>query len=286
MSTPDVVNINEISSTEKDHNSQSNVDPQKQNRLHSSVSLATLTCIICLEICKDPYQTTCCSSLTCKKCKDSLTKGMDLVSCPNCRKSEILFVESKVAKRVIDLVITICPIDGCDKTMERQLIVKHLNKKHSDIDANKLEKIIQKIEPKIQEKILNYKISSKIHRHFLTKKSGFDGFCNSKIFLRTVGNCKKVIDASDNFYSCEGCNLWFCLSCIDKPSEFSHSVTHKHPLELTFLNRGWSCNGSGESNGCRSPNHINFESEKKMRYRCSECDYDLCGNCMEYYNKF
>ena len=59
---------------------------------------------------------------------------------------------------------------------------------------------------------------------------------------------------------------------------------HKHSLTSLGLARGsgWSCNGSLESDGCKSGMKGFKMSEGKNRYRCFTCDFDLCQKCVEY----
>ena len=63
-----------------------------------------------------------------------------------------------------------------------------------------------------------------------------------------------------------------------------HSTAHPHPLTLCPLNgplsskSGWNCDGRvGDAHACARENVV----RGRPRYRCSECDFDLCDLCFQ-----
>ena len=55
---------------------------------------------------------------------------------------------------------------------------------------------------------------------------------------------------------------------------------HMHPLEKVPVKEGWACKGEilfKDKNICLTNN-----KDSKYRYRCFDCDYDLCANCVKY----
>jgi len=60
---------------------------------------------------------------------------------------------------------------------------------------------------------------------------------------------------------------------------------HKHFLKH-IKKDGWVCNGMSIPGGCKSKftEYRGFEQTKgQRRFRCSDCDYDLCEKCVEAY---
>lgn len=271
-----------------------NQEPNNKDGLKNTVSENTvlvsssnLSCSICYEICQIPLESNCCGCIVCKYCYQIATKDIsqNKFPCPSCRKIENKFSESRIIRRVIDSIRTECIIDNCGKIVERECILSHIKEKHDTNDP-----LVRDIMEKyvIKELAKEWPICDKfaIHRHLLYKQTNNEGFCNAKKFVKVLGNCKKIINKEDEFYLCKSCNLWFCLNCVEKECSNFFTAHHKHPLELTFLDKGWQCDGAKLPEHCRSGNHINFSTEMRLRYRCLTCDYDLCGNCMQFYDKY
>ena len=64
--------------------------------------------------------------------------------------------------------------------------------------------------------------------------------------------------------------------------KYYKATTHNHPLKFldTTMDNGWRCNSCQIISGLRNNNN----SHKNIkRYRCVQCDYDLCENCMNKY---
>ena len=57
------------------------------------------SCIICLQIAKNAFETSCCHQICCEECKKSLPKP---VVCPACRNENVNFLVSHIIRRVIE----------------------------------------------------------------------------------------------------------------------------------------------------------------------------------------
>ena len=72
--------------------------------------------------------------------------------------------------------------------------------------------------------------------------------------------------------------------------KYYKATTHIHPLKFldTTMDNNWACDGRLLPNKCLS-GITGFRQTKNMkRFRCVQCDYDLCEKCMNYYydNKY
>jgi hypothetical protein len=104
-------------------------------------------------------------------------------------------------------------------------------------------------------------------------------------------------------FRCEQCDYDLCEKCMMKYYDdkckikndnsnnrsfylFGNKYYSKvHPHPLIFLDKshdnGWSC----DIKQCFSGAADDFLSYGLPRFRCAECDFDLCENCMNYYRK-
>ena len=95
-------------------------------------------------------------------------------------------------------------------------------------------------------------------------------------------------------FNCEKCDFVLCMKCMDKyliksedyiiNNEYTSSK-HKHPLKyIGIIKDKWRCDGKGWTLDCFS-NIKNVEVHPNVpRFRCEECDFDLCINCFDYYS--
>lgn len=85
------------------------------------------------------------------------------------------------------------------------------------------------------------------------------------------------------FFACDYCNMDFCANCINIKSLCFKSKVHQHNLKLIKSDSGWICDGSKEETKCFSGITGYYQTDGMIRFRCKECDYDLCEKCMYYH---
>ena len=60
-----------------------------------------------------------------------------------------------------------------------------------------------------------------------------------------------------------------------------HSTLHNHPLEMKGKrNTGWNCDAKNTMMGCRSGITDFGQTLNINDFRCDQCNFDLCENCM------
>jgi len=78
-----------------------------------------------------------------------------------------------------------------------------------------------------------------------------------------------------------------CVNLNPELYKYYKATTHNHPLKYldTTMDNSWRCNANYLPGGCLSgSNNIN-KSKNFKRFRCMQCDYDLCEKCMlKYYD--
>jgi len=96
-------------------------------------------------------------------------------------------------------------------------------------------------------------------------------------------------------FNCAKCDFDLCLKCMDKyliksedhiiDNEYT-SPQHKHPLKyIGIIKDKWRCDSKGLFHDCFS-NISELEVHPGIpRFRCDECDFDICINCFDYYSK-
>ena len=72
--------------------------------------------------------------------------------------------------------------------------------------------------------------------------------------------------------------------------KYYKATTHNHPLKFldTTMDNGWSCDGRHIAGGCLSGINNFHQTKNIKRFRCIQCNYDLCEKCMNNYydNKY
>jgi len=103
-----------------------------------------------------------------------------------------------------------------------------------------------------------------------------------------IGGCRRNIKEEYQSYSiprfrCHECNFDLCDLCAKyKSHSYVNHPWHSHPLYRCYVDDGWICEGRIAKGGCRSY-IIDFNQSGLIpRYRCDECDYDLCDKCMKF----
>lgn len=93
--------------------------------------------------------------------------------------------------------------------------------------------------------------------------------------VRGFYNCSQCRNYCDGFmYQCRDCrDYYLCVDCSRKSSNLTPSVTHpKHPHELQIFKE---IDTELIHNCDLCPN-----SNLKIVYRCHDCDYDVCMDCV------
>ena len=113
--------------------------------------------------------------------------------------------------------------------------------------------------------------------------------------------------ANTKRFRCIQCNYDLCDKCMNRYYDKNFVIkndnsnnrglylfekkykteVHKHPLVFLDKSRdnGWGCDGRNLINGCFSGITGFHQSQGLPRFRCEECDFDLCENCMNFYKK-
>lgn len=242
----------------------------------------TLNCIICFEVCKRAMISSCCQTLVCYLCSKKILETKEK-SCPNCRCEDIQFTDSLPVQNIIRNMIVKCPLDDCDKTMINADVLSHLQSLHqTDERSTPLIDSLTQVEEKKQ---YESQVCFPIHRHFLTLGSSSKEYkCHAYLFLKSLGDCLRIVKPGDRFFYCTSCNYLFCLNCLEKEQVKFMNKYHKCPLLLTYKEGTWTCSGTRMPEKCRSEKSTYFTADKVMRYRCGACEFNVCGNCYDYYN--
>ena len=95
-------------------------------------------------------------------------------------------------------------------------------------------------------------------------------------------------------FNCKKCDFDLCLKCMDKyliksenhiiNDEYT-SPKYKHSLKYIGINKDkWRCDGKGLFQDCLSNLNDVDVHPNVPRFRCDQCDFDLCINCFDYYS--
>lgn len=79
-------------------------------------------------------------------------------------------------------------------------------------------------------------------------------------------------------YECGQCDYGLCSHCMHTFVATCKKGHILRPLGLSMDN-GWVCNGKDEEGGCKSKMTAFKQSKGINRFRCADCDYDLCEGC-------
>ena len=153
---------------------------------------------------------------------------------------------------------------------------------------------------------------SSTHNHPLkyldtTMSNGWkcDGFYLSSKCLSGITDFHQT--ASIKRFRCMQCDYDLCHKCMIKYYDNNFVIkndnsnnrglylfkkkyitdVHKHPLVFLDKSRDtdWACDGRNLINGCFSGITDFHQSAGLPRFRCEECDFDLCENCMNFYKR-
>ena len=276
----------------------------------SQTGIEDYVCCICQLI---PYPETAleeenCGHLFCNACINGWIKKSNL--CPFCKSvisTRVIKDKNKIVYRhLINLVIT-CQEENCNWKGVCKDYFEHLKSSHNKkIVDNSSSKII----PLNFELYKYYKATT--HEHplkYLDTTMDNKWICDA---AQSNGGClsgSNENNKSKNFkrFRCMQCDYDLCEKCLikyyddkfviknDNSSNRNlylfkkayYSQAHEHPL--IFLDKseenGWACDGKNLINKCFSGITDFYQSKGIPRFRCQECDFDLCENCMNYYRK-
>merc|ERR1712048_215828 len=88
--------------------------------------------------------------------------------------------------------------------------------------------------------------------------------------------CEKIFPQP--MYECGKCDAGVCANCMRQEVATCKKNHILVPMG-TNMDNGWMCNGCGEPGGCLSGMTAFGQSSGINRFRCRECDYDLCEKC-------
>lgn len=81
-----------------------------------------------------------------------------------------------------------------------------------------------------------------------------------------------------NRFRCKTCDFDYCDKCYALRTG-AKLCTRGHPLVAlgTSKDKGWGCDNASTKEGCLREN----KTQGVDRYRCEDCDYDLCDLCYQ-----
>ena len=230
-----------------------------------------------------------CGHLFCQNCLNNWLKKSK--NCPFCKetisKRSIKDKNKIVYRHLINLII-ICPETDCNWKGNLKEFDEHLINKHNKIKDSQ--------DSKDFELYKYYKATC--HEHPLkylgtTMDNGWgcDGRkLPSKCFSGITG-FKQTKDIKR--FRCMQCDYDLCENCMNNykcKNNYELNKSYKvniHPHPLVFLgetkDNGWACDGRKLKDKCLSGINDFRQTNGFERFRCDDCDFDLCRNCMDYY---
>jgi hypothetical protein len=250
-----------------------------------SVDKDIFLCNICLNICENAVQTTCCHNLFCKQC--ILESFKYSKKCPMCRE-ELNYVPCIIIRKLIGSIEEDCPLCGFKEKKINMAI--HINEAHKDEDPTVL---FTKCRSKYDIKIFDEypaEVNCKTHNHKLIMKLNHSEGpyeCRGGLFYsKNNQNCVQKSEKEIFYYTCEQCNVFYCVKCAVNPNTNFYSHKHPHVLISIVRNNGWGCDLMHDPEGCKSGINDFYQTEGMSRFRCEECDYDSCEKCLLAHIKF
>ena len=179
-----------------------------------------------------------------------------------------------------------CDYDLCEKCM-----IKYYDNKRIIYNNNTNNRYLYLFQK-------NYFSNTHMHPLVFLDKSFQNGWeCDGKDMQE---KCQSGITNFNQTYGiprfrCEKCNFDLCENCMNfhkKNNKYEinklYNVTcHIHPLIYLGVNfnDGWTCSGNTLEEKCFSGITDFYQTDGFDRFRCNECNFDLCINCMDFYLK-
>ena len=141
---------------------------------------------------------------------------------------------------------------------------------------------------------------SQAHEHpliFLDKSEENGWACDGKNLINKCFSGITDFNQSKGIprFRCQKCDFDLCENCMNyyRKKKFyeinkAYKVScHSHPLVyMGKVNNGWGCDGRKLEERCFSGTNDFYQTNGFERFRCEKCDFDLCGNCMDFYMNY
>jgi hypothetical protein len=219
--------------------------------------------------------------------------------CPFCKatiSSRIVQKENELAYKTLINLIVKCQHENCKWKGPWNDLAEHLDKEHhvnSNEDTNK--ELVGDYD-KVYK--LNEYYLCKVHPHLLKyvglKKGGW--MCDAIMFNENqCGLTAKEYDTSPRF-RCDKCDFDICAPCmvknfIIKRQEYTvnneyNCKEHEHPLKyMGVTEEEWKCGANALTHNCITETTGTGEIITKLpRFKCENCDFNMCINCFEFYS--
>jgi hypothetical protein len=226
------------------------------NYFTDNKEISIFECAICKDI-PNPYfciEVECCGHLFCENCLEKWFKEKPY--CPICKKTikndknllKNIKENNKIVFRIMNKLNIKCPYN-CNWSGNWEELENHLNTCLLSIKECKYKNVGCEFFGKYSETEEHEKNNDKKHLELAMNFINKNKIDNRKYLIKfDIGQICKV-------------------SCHDHPLTFRNSMS-------------WACDGRKLSGGCLSKNS-HFKCT--YRYRCHNCDFDLCTNCMNKY---
>ena len=140
---------------------------------------------------------------------------------------------------------------------------------------------------------------SQAHEHpliFLDKSEENGWACDGKNLINKCFSGITDFNQSKGIprFRCQKCDFDLCENCMNyyRKKKFyemnkAYKVNcHSHPLVYMGINNnGWGCDGRNLKEKCFSGTNDFEQTNGFERFRCEKCNFDLCGNCMDFHLK-
>ena len=195
------------------------------------------------------YESICCGYLVCENCLKKINE--EKKGCPICKAEELktrdIKKENKIFYKSFKNLIIKCPYN-CDWTGIWVDLESHLNECKLGYRECKYKSIGCEYVDENDKVIEHEKTNDKYHLNLAIK------------FIKD----KKIVKKTIKFELGETC------------------MTKCHPHIMTYMHsKDWYCDGRKLGKGCNSSER--FFNANKARFRCSQCDFDLCDKCIVNY---
>ena len=190
----------------------------------------------------------CCGNLICDKCIKKII--LEKKQCPSCKSLEIKYRkiknENKVFYKSFRTLRINCPYK-CEWKGEWENLENHLNECKFSIRYCKYKSIGCEFYDESKKVIEHEKNNDHYHLEMALKYIKINNIVKQDIKFKIGETCRVSV----------------------------------HPHIMTYtIGQAWKCDGGKLSNGCYSKSN---KFNNSSRFRCEECDFDLCNKCIVHY---